>query len=111
MAHFWRGRLTQTNGWVAQKDGQIAGFCVSDGTFITALYILHGTRNAGVGRRLLDLAKKNRNEMNLWVFEANTRAHDFYRRAEFTEVCRTDGDNEEGLPDIKLQWRQSTPLP
>lgn len=109
MAHFWHGRLTQASGWIAQRDGQIAGFCVRDKTFITALHITHSARNAGVGMGLLDLARENCDEVSLWVFEANTRARAFYRRAGFTEAHRTNGDNEEGLPDIRLDWRQPAP--
>jgi GNAT superfamily N-acetyltransferase len=37
-------------------------------------------------------------------FQANTRARAFYAREGFREVRMTDGDNEEGLPDVLLEW-------
>ena len=29
----------------------------------------------------------------------------FYRRHGFEVVGRTDGDNEEGAPDLRMEWR------
>ena len=104
MRQFWRGRLDQTAGWVAIENGQIVGFCIRDGGDITALYLDPSARGKGVGKGLLDLAREDRDEVSLWVFEANTKARAFYTREGFAEVLRSEGDNEEGLPDIKLSW-------
>ena len=42
---------------------------------------------------------------DLWVFQRNTRALDFYARYDCLEVRRTDGaDNEEHEPDVLLRW-------
>ena len=35
----------------------------------------------------------------------NARARAFYERQGFQPVSRTDGDNEEQLPDILYRWR------
>jgi hypothetical protein len=43
--------------------------------------------------------------LSLWAFLANDRAIDFYGRAGFVEVLRTDGrDNEEHEPDMQMRW-------
>lgn len=43
--------------------------------------------------------------VELWTFVANTGAQSFYRREGFAEMRRTDGDNEEHLPDILYRWQ------
>lgn len=73
-----------------------------DANFVSALYI--ATPGRGLGKRFLDLAKTGRRVLRLWTFQANTGARAFYAREGFTEERRTDGDNEESLPDILLRW-------
>lgn len=74
--------------------------------FITSLYCRK--RNAGLGKRLLDHAKAHHGPtLNLWTFVANRDARRFYKREGFKEVDRTDGDNEEKLPDILFRWEEN----
>lgn len=37
-------------------------------------------------------------------FVSNTRARRFYERHGFVEIDGSDGDNEEGEPDIRFRW-------
>ncbi len=46
--------------------------------------------------------------LRLWTFQANHKARKFYEREEFVELRRTNGDNEEGLPDILYGWQGGT---
>ncbi len=52
----------------------------------------------------MDFAKGGRGRLKLWTFQANEDARRFYIREGFREVRMTDGDNEEGLPDVMLEW-------
>jgi putative acetyltransferase len=45
-----------------------------------------------------------RDRLSLWTFQANEGARRFYAREGFAEVRMTEGDNEEGLPDVLLEW-------
>ena len=63
-------------------------------------------RRQGHGRALLDHAKARADRLSLWTFEANREALAFYAAQGFAETARTDGDNEEGLPDVRLEWRR-----
>ncbi|KOF21122.1 GCN5 family acetyltransferase [Ensifer adhaerens] len=92
---------------VAERDDRIAGFmALSSDHYVTALYVDDACRGTGVGSDLLKTAKSlSASELNLWTFEANTHAQRFYERQGFSAVRRTDGDNEEGLPDILYHWR------
>lgn len=73
--------------------------------FVTALY--SSAPGNGHGKALIDRAKALRDRLQLWTFAANKSAQRFYAREGFSEAARTDGDNEEGLPDIRYEWRAS----
>lgn len=84
----------------------VCGFIAidSDEAFVTALYVRN--KRQGIGSALLDEAKRHRNALSLWTFQANTAAQRFYLRHGFREICRTEGDNEEELPDILYKWER-----
>ena len=42
--------------------------------------------------------------MQLWAFRSNTAAIRFYERHGFRQVRWTDGDNDEGEPDVLMEW-------
>ncbi len=91
--------------WVAGDP--VAGFLALDaaGGMVTALYVARP--GEGVGKALLDFAKDGRDSLELHTFQANAGARRFYAREGFDEVAHTDGDNEEGLPDVLLRWRRA----
>jgi len=96
-------------GWVtvAEAAEGVAGFLACDGLEICALYVAAEARNAGVGQRLLDAAMQGRDRLRLMVLEQNAGARRFYRRNGFVEVARSDGaENDDGLPDITMEWRR-----
>lgn len=84
----------------------IAGFlCLTPCAHVSALYVAAPHRRRGIGRALLDRAKARRPDgIALWAMQANLGARRFYARERFHEIRRTEGDNEEGLPDILLAW-------
>lgn len=91
---------------IAEAGGKAVGFLalLSDG-FVSALYLHSSVRGQGIGSRLIAAAKERfPTGLSLWTFEVNMDARRFYGRHGFVERRRTDGDNEEGLPDVLLQW-------
>lgn len=99
-------------GWVmvAEKDADVVGFAASDGQDLIALYVSAVARGQGVGGALIGWLQTRKPRLELWTFEANTRAQGFYVRHGFKEVSRTDGaGNDEKLPDIKFAWQQEQP--
>lgn len=86
---------------------RVAGFLACDGLEVCALYVAAEARNAGVGQRLLEAARQGRDRLRLTVLEQNAGARRFYRRNGFSEVGRSDGaGNDDGLPDITMEWRR-----
>jgi GNAT superfamily N-acetyltransferase len=92
---------------VADCGGGVAGFISpSDDHCVTGFYVDNEMRGKGCGRALLDHAKeKHPDGLWLWTFQANSGAQRFYAREGFRELRRTNGDNEERLPDILFEWR------
>ena len=94
--------------FVAETAGKVGGFmALGDDGLVNALYVGDGFRRRGIGGHLIARAKKELGEqVQLWSFQANKDAQKFYLRHGFVEINRTDGDNEEGLPDVLLEWRE-----
>jgi GNAT superfamily N-acetyltransferase len=91
--------------WVVDSDGRIvAVMALADG-WIDQLYVVPGWTGRGIGSALVDHAKAlAAGCLDLWTFVSNTGAQRFYERHGFVEVARTDGDNDEGEPDIRYRW-------
>jgi len=89
---------------IAHNNGVPVAFLARNGADITALYVAAHHRRSGFGSALIDDAKAVSDALSLWTFQANTEARAFYDCHGFAEIARTDGDNDEGLPDVKLSW-------
>jgi ribosomal protein S18 acetylase RimI-like enzyme len=96
---------------VARRGGDVLGFIVLDGSDVGHLHVRPDAQRAGLGSRLLEVAKARRpGGLELWAFERNAAALAFYARHGFVEVRRTDGaGNEERQPDVRLSWRGAAP--
>ena len=98
-------------GWVtvAQAPAGVAGFVARNGGEIHALYVGADARGAGCGSALLQSMMEQAPALTLWSFQVNAPARAFYDKHGFREVERTDGaGNDEGLPDIRLEWQRRT---
>lgn len=91
---------------LAQRGGQVVGFAEPTGGWLNALYVAVPAQGAGVGSALFEYSMAVQPDgFDLWVFQRNTRALDFYARYGCVEVARTDGGaNEEHEPDVLLHW-------
>jgi GNAT superfamily N-acetyltransferase len=76
---------------------------------VEQLYVRPDRIGRGVGRALLELAKRRRPDgLDLYCFAANDRARRFYERNGFEAVAFGDGSgNEERQPDVLYRWRPS----
>jgi GNAT superfamily N-acetyltransferase len=92
---------------VAERAGGVVGFmALGPRGFVEGLYLAESARGQGIGSALVAAAKaRHPAGLSLWTFAANLPAQRFYRAHGFAEARRTDGENEEGLPDILFTWR------
>jgi GNAT superfamily N-acetyltransferase len=91
---------------VAEREGEVVGFAEPCDGWLHALYVAPSAQGAGVGSALFERSMALQpNGFDLWVFQRNTRALDFYARYGCVEVRRTGGTgNEEHEPDLLLHW-------
>ena len=91
--------------WVAAVDDEVVALLVLEGDWVDQLYVDPDWTGRGLGTRLLEVAKAERPAgLDLWAFQSNTGARRFYERHGFIAVAMTDGDNEEGAPDVRYRW-------
>jgi len=103
--HFRETVLPTRAVTVAERAGEVVGFVARAERHVEGLYIAARARRQGLGSALLGVAKAaSPGGLTLWTFAANAAARAFYARQGFVELRRTDGDNEESLPDILLAW-------
>jgi GNAT superfamily N-acetyltransferase len=97
--------LREREVWVADDDGVVLAVLVLEDDWIDQLYVAPGHTGRGIGGRLVAVAKRQRpSGLRLWTFEANSRARRFYEHHGFVVTGSTDGDNEEGAPDVRYGW-------
>ena len=101
-----RERLVPTcEVWLAVDGGRIVGVLALEGAWIDQLYLEPDITGRGIGTALVDHAKSCRPDgLELWAFQSNTGARRFYERHGFVPVASTEGDNEEGEPDVRYRW-------
>jgi GNAT superfamily N-acetyltransferase len=98
--------LVEQEVWVIDRSatGIIAMIALKD-DWIEHLHVEPGLTGCGLGARLVDLAKDwSVESLDLWTFQSNTGARRFYERHGFLVVAMTDGENEEGAPDVRYRW-------
>ena len=94
-----RGLMT-----LAECEAALVGFMVETEGWIEHLYLEPEQRGQGIGSLLVNAAKQRQKRLQLWCFADNHAGRAFYLRHGFVEIGRTDGNNEEGQPDILFRW-------
>ena len=104
-AFFAKVVLPRNEVCLAESDGAVAGFIAFAPGWVNHLYVAPPFQRRGVGAKLLDLAKRHNDSLQLWVFETNEPAIRFYERHGFRVLERTDGaGNEAKQPDVRMRW-------
>lgn len=71
------------------------------------LYVAPAAWRSGLGSILLSRAMDSAPVLQLWTFQRNAVARDFYARHGFRTVELTDGArNEEAEPDVRYVWER-----
>jgi len=77
-------------------------------TSIEQLYVVDATHRMGVGAQMVAHAKvASVGTLSLSTFQSNVPARQFYESLGFKAVAMTNGDNEEGAPDVQYRWDRS----
>ncbi len=98
---------------VAEDESGIVSFLALQGEEIRLLYTRPDRIGRGAGAQLIEAAKSiGVAALELWCFQANTRARRFYEARGFRAIRSTDGaDNEERTPDVRYRWERGGQYP
>ncbi|MDA4846754.1 GNAT family N-acetyltransferase [Hoeflea poritis] len=92
---------------VAEMEGSPTGFIAFENDWINHLYVDPTHWREGVGTLLLHHAMKGAARLQLWTFQENGPAREFYAKSGFREAAFTNGaGNEERTPDVRMVWEQ-----
>jgi putative acetyltransferase len=99
--------FAETEIHIAIADDAIIGVCAIGGDMVEQLYVATAFQRMGIGKALIDLAKRERpGGLRLYCFADNHNGASFYRSQGFTVAEEGDGSgNEEGMPDLLLAWQ------
>lgn len=75
----------------------------AEAAHVVALYTARP--GEGLGRILMDEAKRGRDYLQLWTHEPNLDAQRFYVREGFAVVERKE-TGADGLPELRMEWRR-----
>jgi len=90
--------------WVVEAGEPVAMMALAEG-WIDQLYVDPNWTGRGIGSELVGTAQaRHPDGLELWTFQANVAARRFYERHGFVAVEMTEGDNEEGAPDVRYRW-------
>lgn len=111
-ASYWESQFDLVKELISQaevyvfEDGKepgIQGFIgLADG-FVAGLFMRVEHRSQGIGRQLLDHAKKPYSSLSLTVYQKNVRAIAFYEREGFQETGRRI-DEATAEPELVMEW-------
>jgi len=93
---------------VAERHNLIVSFIAWQQQEIRLLHTHPDFLERGAGGMLLDAAKDSGAEvLELWCFQSNIRARQFYEARGFQPIRFTDGArNEERTPDVRYRWER-----
>nr|WP_288454643.1 N-acetyltransferase [uncultured Pseudomonas sp.] len=110
---FWRDQLAvmgktylpQAETLVLEEAGEILGFASLHEHRLAALFIAPSAQGRGLGKRLLDEAKRRCDLLELSVYSANNRACAFYQNCGLTVVSE-QSDPHTGHPEQVMRWQR-----
>ncbi|WP_025677025.1 N-acetyltransferase [Paenibacillus polymyxa] len=88
---------------IIQDDHMIGGFVSMLDGYLAALFIRVDSQRKGYGKLLLDWVKKHHDEIQLKVYQSNTKAFNFYTKNGFT-IQAESVDAETGEKEFVMIW-------
>lgn len=98
-----RELLLQAELYVYDLDGEVQGFVGMQDDYLAGIFVDQNHRSMGIGRQLLDYIKTIHPTFTLNVYQRNTHAVEFYRRAGLS-VIEESVDEDTGETDYTMAW-------
>jgi putative acetyltransferase len=109
---YWTSQVTEMenrylplaqNYVIIQDDHSIGGFVSMLDGYLAALFIRVDSQRKGYGKLLLDWIKKQHDEIQLKVYQSNTKAFNFYTKNGFT-IQAESVDAETDEKEFVMAW-------
>ena len=111
-AQYWKNNLElvkklllQATVYVYENNQETQGFIELNDEYIEGIFVSNEVQSQGIGKILLNYAKKKRNKLLLNVYQKNTQAISFYQREGFKIQC-SGLDEATGEKDYEMVWKQ-----
>ena len=111
-AAYWEGyfepvkqMLPQAEVYLYEEAGEILGFIGLNGEEIEGLFVWGSAQGRGIGKRLMDHAKRIKGRLYLSVYQKNAGAIRFYRREGF-RVVREGIEMQTGEKEYRMTWEK-----
>lgn len=97
--------LPQAQVYVYENNAnRIDGFIGLSNDYIEGIFVREGVRSNGIGKQMLNYAKRMKSKMSLRVYQKNIRAIRFYQREQFT--IQAEGvDENTGEKEFVMIWK------
>ena len=100
-----RTLIPKSDVYVYQNNNKILGFIGLTGDYISGIFVAEASRSSGIGKILIEHAKKSRDKLQLNVYEKNIKAVKFYERENF-KVKSEALDEDTGEKDFFREWKK-----
>ena len=94
--------LAHADNWVCEVEGEVRGFIGLLENFVGGLFVDPAWHSRGLGKRLIESARKRKGPLEVSVFPQNIRAIAFYEREGFTKTGEKI-DVDTGLPVLVMK--------
>lgn len=111
-AEYWKGNYDAVKEMISQAEvyvyidedkNQIQGFIGLDEDYIAGIFVWGEAQSRGIGKGLLDRAKKEKSKLTLNVYARNTGAVHFYQREGF-RIGGQGSDEDTGEKEYLMCW-------
>jgi putative acetyltransferase len=99
-----REYMPMATTWIFEEGGTSVGFISLIGEEVGALFVDPAVHRRGVGRALMDFAKRKRAALELGVFVSNTAGRAFYEECGFVTTSEYL-DAETGHPILRMSYQ------
>lgn len=111
-AQYWKNNLEtvkqmilQAEVYVYKEKNKIQGFIGLNDEYIAGIFVASEAQSHGIGKQLIDFVKGIKRQLNLRVYQKNTRAIQFYQREGF-KILNQNVDKNTNEKEYYMVWKQ-----